>query len=279
LEQLCRFAPDVEGVCDEIKELFRPDKIIENYDEYAKHLHDAFNYSNRSSKLPGAFAFNGGSKIIRDDINSKKNVLGQTEMTCSVYKGTMSYFHKGALTSDFVDAVSGFLPDEYNEDMYSAFVTNFGTHVAVGLEIGGRWGWQTMLDYTEYGKMKAAGLNVDAALNASGYERAGLFFNYSSNVTTRFINSISKNLTYNTGGEYSKQDPDAWASTVKDKPDPLILTLLPIHLFLSSFFIPGVDNLDVKKKNLKNFMDSYCAYLVKKEGGQQSYCGSQTIVV
>merc|ERR1739848_394310 len=108
-----------------------------------------------------------------------------------------------------------------------------------------------MIDYNEYRHMKDSGFNIDAAINESGLARAGILLNYSSKVTSRFINSISQNLTYNRGGDYNSHDPDAWESSVRDKPDPLVSTLLPIHLLINSFFTPGADQLDAKKANLK----------------------------
>jgi hypothetical protein len=208
-----------------------------------------------------AFQFSVESKHISQTTDTQQSIYAQLESTCAVYQLAMNVYDPPVVSSDFLEGAKS-LPLSYDEDAYMTFIQVFGTHYIRQLKLGGRWGWLIEFSMKDFQSMLDDQVNFNLGLSYAGRIKAGLNINSTTdeNTTTRVMNSISHNFSYNIGGDY-QPDALAWQQSVRGNPMPIRLDLTPLYELFKERYLSDVANISEKAVLLKQAIVSYCDWL------------------
>ena len=213
-----------------------------------------------------SFSASADYKDVHESSTTQESTYVSSHATCEAYI-TSVQLEAAALNPAFVADVYN-LPTQSDADStdYMDFIQNWGTHVAIQMTMGGRYGVQSTITSQDYSNMHSTGLDIKAAAQYSG------FMSLNANVGTSVeqeqaqqFNSFCKDYQiYQIGGKPPLDDTQSsfeWAKTVKDNPLPLKYNLLPITHFLTSRFFPDDEDISQKQTNLQDTFVKYCQSL------------------
>ena len=235
-----------------------------NFEFSTHNVHDIASYFlSLKSDVNTNFGAYGASFSASADYNIilKNTISGyvKSQARCEDY---VAVLEPGAKLSDgFKTAVKGL--DDLDLDGYLDFIRVFGTHYLATVRMGGRYGFQSEFETSEYMDMLSIGLDISAAAGYSGEIDIGVNTSTQAHfeLAYEFDSHREKRRIYQVGG----RPPTApngtalvWAQTVKDDPLPISYQLVEIaELFTKSNF--EVDsNIEIKRGKLKNATDYYC---------------------
>jgi len=249
-------------------------------EQYIKVIGDASSYeqaigvnvAGNFSDVDFKFDLSVDYQHVEKDTQSHENVFAHVTCNCSAYDLTMHIFDHPAVDEDFILG-SEMLPAQYDEELYMAFIREFGTHVLTQVRVGGRWGWQMEFSKMSWSHMESTGINISAGIAYAGKWTAGISFDVGVHhadmeAVTR---AISHNSTFNVGGAFSP-DVNVWTGSVKAQPMPLQLQLLEVSDFFTTLYLPNGTNLEAKRSSMQHAVRVYCLY-VQKHVDPSAKCG------
>ena len=220
-----------------------------------------------------SFSASANYKEVHESSTTQESTYVSSHAACEAYI-TSVQLEAAALNPAFVDTVQYLPPQSPDSTDYLDFIQYWGTHVAIQVTMGGRYGVQSTITSQDYSNMVSTGLDIKAAAKYSGLK--SLNVNVGTSIEkeqAEKFNSFRKDYQiYQIGGKPpldESQSPFNWAKTVKDNPLPLKYNLLPITNFFTSRFFPDDEDISQKKINLQNTFVEYCQSLDLPD---PSYC-------
>ena len=212
-----------------------------------------------------SFSASADYKEVHESSTTRESTYTSSHAVCEAYI-TSVQLEAAALNPAFVDSVGNLPLQSQDSTDYQDFIQNWGTHVAIQMTMGGRYGIESTITTQDYSSMVSTGLDIKAAATYSG------LISLNANVGTseqkeqaQKFNSFRKDYQiYQIGGKPpldESESPFNWAKTVKENPLPLRYNLLPITHFLTSRFFPDDENISQKQTNLQNTFLEYCQTL------------------
>ena len=212
-----------------------------------------------------SFSASADYNEVHESSTTHESTYVSSHAACEAYI-TSVQLEAAALNPAFVETVY-YLPYESADNTkYMDFIQNWGTHVAIQLTMGGRYGVQSTITSQDYTNMVSTGLDIKAAAKYSG------LISLNANVGTTVeqeqaqqFNSFRKDYQiYQIGGKPpldESESPFEWAKTVKENPLPLKYNLLPLTNFLTSRYFPDDEYISQKQINLQDTFVKYCQSL------------------
>eukprot|EP00966_Prymnesium_polylepis_P008689 200337-Prymnesium_polylepis.1 len=171
----------------------------------------------------------------------------------------MHTYDHPALDDNFVMGVKS-LPPTYDEAAYMPFLTNFGTHAVDKLKVGGRWGSQYEFRLHDFTSMMDDSLDIDLAIKYMGKVNAGFSVNSSSatKLISRMESAVASSSSFSTGGTFDT-DPVKWTGSVRARPMPIEMGLVPIESLLTEQYLggAGIANLTQIRATFRTAVERY----------------------
>jgi hypothetical protein len=150
----------------------------------------------------------------------------------------------------------------------SEFIESFGTHMMIGIEMGGRLGYRSEFDSEAWSSFASESLDVSASIEYAGLWDAGIETHDSvkKKEAETFRSKRKTFHSFNVGGKFSL-DTASWQATVRDDPSPIKYTLKPLDEVLTTAYLPDHSEafLAPRREALRTALRNRCLTL-KGEG-------------
>ena len=211
-----------------------------------------------------SFSASADYKDVHQGSTAEQKRYVSSQAKCEVYLASVQ---NTTMNQAFVNAVKN-LPVNMSDSAteYIDFFNTWGTHVAIQLRMGGRFGYQSSFTGSQYTSMVASGLDVSASAGYSGFVSvdAKAATDIQKKQAQEFESYREDYQIYQVGGATPQNENTTsfeWAQTVLDNPLPISYRILPLASFLKSIYFPDDQNITAKHDNVQNAVVKYCQSL------------------
>ena len=204
-------------------------------------------------------------KEVHDSSTSHDSTYVSTHALCESYIVSVE-LEASDINPAFVEAVEN-LPTQPNHlNDYVDFLEHWGTHVAIEVRMGGRYGVQSSITNQGYTDMASSGLDIEAAAGYSGIMSLNVnaVASHEKSSAEAFESYCKDYQIYQIGGNPPLNETTStfeWSQTVKDNPLPLKYNLVPLTSYLTSRYFPDDEDISTKQSNLEEAATLYCQNL------------------
>ena len=224
-----------------------------------------FDVSADFSGWGASFSASFDYKEVHDSSTSHDSTYVSSHASCESYIASVQ-LEAAAINPAFVEAVHN-LPTQANHfNDYVDFLEHWGTHVAIEVRMGGRYGVQSSITNQGYTDMASSGLDIEAAAGYSGIMSLNVnaVGSHEQSSAEAFESYRKDYQIFQIGGKPPLNETTStfeWSQTVQDNPLPLKYNLVPLTSYLTSRYFPDDEDISTKKSNLEQAATLYCQNL------------------
>lgn len=227
---------------------------------------------------PASFSASTDYKRVEEGTTSSSNLFTLSTGICHIYHCVVDPDNLPTVDHQFFSEIQS-LPEIYSDATKASFfefLHKRGTHYFRGLHMGAKYSSLTTVSKEAWTKMTSLDIKVTAAAKYAAKIELGVktmteketsmgetFEKFSGRVK---INSLGAPLP--SDGEIS-----TWSQLMITNPMPVKYTLEPLYNLLTAAFLPGITNLNAKRRSLQVAYTSYCSEFLLKNGVVKSCDG------
>lgn len=242
-------------------------------EDYAKSLSVSVRVRARKRGLfvRGSFKASADFQSVQQKSEQSNNFFMESTAECAFYCPRIRMFDPPKLSKAFATAVEK-LPANYtdaNVDQWDQFIDLFGTHFALGVTMGGKYGVRHEISQSALQSLKLQGINVkaSASFSAMGFSGGGSLLTDSQKKSAKAFSSRTETQTsFSYGGRpvanpNDPADTSLWMDNARADPVPINYDMLELTELFDPAVFPSDVAIDDKRVALEDALTGYCARL------------------